>query len=272
MNTVSRRRFLATTAALSCGPALVGGRTSHAAPAWSDIRQAGPFVCRATFPLDEYEELLGELPALEKEVHRVLAVRPPRRPIDVFLLGDRLEHRRFMNENFPKVPYRRALFVKQRGQARVYAYRQPELAVDLRHECTHAILHSELDLVPLWLDEGIAEYFEVAPDERAFDHPHFSALKWNMRLGMVRTIGALEEKHDLTEMNGFDYRFSWAWTHFMFHGPQMAYGVLLDFLADVRRGSPPGLFSERMAGVLPDATDRMIGHFKNWKRPAGGPV
>ncbi|GIT30210.1 MAG: hypothetical protein Ct9H300mP1_22560 [Planctomycetaceae bacterium] len=32
---------------------------------------------------------------------------------------------------------------------------------DLRHEFTHGVLHSSLKRVPLWLDEGLAEYFEV---------------------------------------------------------------------------------------------------------------
>lgn len=267
MKALSRRRFLATTAALGCASVVLDPRRAAAAPAWTDVRQAGPFVCRGTFPLDEHEPLINELPELQRELNRVLAIRPPRQPIDVFLLGDRLEHRKLLHENYPKVPYRRALFVKSSGHCRVYAYRQTDLAVDLRHECTHALLHSELDLVPLWLDEGIAEYFEVAPDERAFDHPHFSALKWNMRLGLVRTIEALEKNHDLSDMDGTDYRFSWAWTHFMFHGPQAAYQELLGFLGDVRRGAAPGQFSDRLAKSMPDATERMIQHFKHWRRP-----
>jgi hypothetical protein len=159
------------------------------------------------------------------------------------------------------------LFVKKSGHCQVYAYRQPELDVDLRHECTHALLHSELDIVPLWLDEGIAEYFEVAPDQRAFAHPHFGVLKWNMRMGLVRTIDDLEKNSDLSEMNGTDYRFSWAWTHFMFHGPEAAYSELLSFLGDVRRGAAPGRFSERLAKTMPDAPDRLIQHFRHWQSP-----
>jgi hypothetical protein len=269
LGAISRRRFFTTSTAVGLGSIALMARRGQASPAWSDVRQSGPFVCRATFPLAECESLLGELPDLEKELGRVLAVQPPRRPVDVFLLGDRLEHRKFLKENFPSVPYRRALFVKQGAQARVYAYRQPELDVDLRHECTHALLHSDLDLVPLWLDEGIAEYFEVAAGERAFDHPNSRSLKWNMRLGMVRTIVSLEEKHDLSEMSGYDYRFAWAWTHFLLHGPQIAYEQLLSFLGDVRRGVPPGLFSERLDRALPEATSQLIEHFKHWQRPAG---
>ena len=43
----------------------------------------------------------------------------------------------------------------------VYTYWGNRIQQDLRHELTHAILHSVLKDVPLWLDEGLAEYFEV---------------------------------------------------------------------------------------------------------------
>jgi hypothetical protein len=45
----------------------------------------------------------------------------------------------------------------------VFAYRGEDFETDLRHECTHALLNAALPVVPLWLDEGLAEYFEVLP-------------------------------------------------------------------------------------------------------------
>ena len=59
------------------------------------------------------------------------------------------------------MPYRPALFILEGGSPGVYTYRKPDLDIDVRHECTHALLHSALPVVPLWLDEGIAKYFEV---------------------------------------------------------------------------------------------------------------
>ena len=40
------------------------------------------------------------------------------------------------------------------------------LRTDLRHELTHALLHGVLKDVPLWLDEGLAGFFELPPDAR----------------------------------------------------------------------------------------------------------
>lgn len=259
---------------------------SCAAESWVDTRQVGPFVCHATFPLDEYAMLFAELPELQRELSRTLGLPPARVPISIFIFADEGEHREFLTKHYGHVPYRRALFVKEGGQAGVYAYRHAELDIDLRHESTHALLHSVLPTVPLWLDEGLAEYFEVPPARRAFDHPHFDSLRWNMRLGMVQSVERLEQRELLGDMSGYDYRYSWAWVHFMLHGPEPAHRVLVKYLASIERGgmarnSIDGVqqvtYVERadsvnerqsiaklLADEVPSPTDRMVQHFKYW--------
>jgi hypothetical protein len=267
MKLLCRRTFLKTASAVvGASSAITVPTRVLASPVLSDVCQVGPFVCRATFSIGKEVDALDGLPELQRELQRVLAVAPPQEPIDVFLFGDQTEYGKFLQEHFPEVPYRRALFVRKNRQSSVYVYRQESLDIDLRHECTHALLHSGLDVVPLWLDEGLAEYFEVAPEKRAFGHPHFRSLKWNMRLGMMRTIDALEQRSDLSEMDTYDYRFSWAWTHFMLHGPQAAYNELLAFLDAIRRGAVPGQLSGRLSLAMPDATEQMIRHFKHWRQ------
>jgi len=260
---LSRRGFLAGGAALWASAAF----PSHAATAtWIDHRSDGPFHCHATFPLGDLSPLFQELSALEAELQRTLAMPPAQQPVDVYLLENEQEHRELLEQLYPRVPYRRALYVQRSGKGNVYAYRHSELAIDLRHECTHALLHTNLPMVPLWLDEGLAEYFEMPARERASEHPHFSKLRWNLRFGMVRDLHSLEGCRDLAEMGGAEYRFAWAWVHFMLHGPLPAHRVLVQFLTDIRHGNPPGQLSERLARAVPDAEKQMVQHFKRWRR------
>lgn len=238
---------------------------SLAADAWIDTRSIGPFVCQATFPLTECEPLLLELPDLQRELTRTLGTPPARKPIGIFLFSTSAQHQAYIEQHFPQVPYRRALFIKEGDQAGVYAYRHAELDVDLRHECTHALLHGVLPVVPLWLDEGLAEYFEVPAASRAFDHPHYDSLRWNMRLGMVRSMESLEQRTELAEMGAFDYRYSWAWVHFMLHGPKSAHRTLVAYLAKIQQGEQPGRLSEQLAAAVPQPTEKMIQHFKHWR-------
>lgn len=239
---------------------------AEAADPWVDTRQVGPFICQATFSLTEYEPLLAELQTLERELQRTLGVDPATDPIFVYLFSDAEAHREYLQKQYPDVPYRPALFVKEGGQANVYAYRHDKMDDDLRHECTHALLHASLPIVPIWLDEGLAKYFEVPENERSFEHPNFFWLRWNMRVGLISSMEELEHCRDLTEMGASEYRYAWAWVHFMLHGPEEAHTVLVQYLADIRRGVPAGQLSDRMADALPRPTDHMVRHFKHWHR------
>jgi hypothetical protein len=173
------------------------------------------------------------------------------------------------------VPYRRALYVQSKGSAAVYAFRHPDLAIDLRHECTHALIHASLPGVPLWLDEGLAEYFEMPQEERAFGHPSLAAVRWNLRLGMRRSIESLEAATDLGQMGGVEYRFSWAWVHFMLHGPVAAHRALVQQLAEIGRDGSTAMpmsttpLSSRLRSAIPNLDERMVHHFEKWRRAAG---
>ena len=265
MARLSRRTFLAVGGSALAGSWLTG-TPCRAAVAWQDSRSHGPFHVQATFPLGDLRPLFDELSALELELQRTLAVPPPQQKIDVYLLHDQASHKQVLAQLFPRVPYRRALYVKRGGQAVVYAYRHPELAIDLRHECTHSLLHASLPMVPLWLDEGLAEYFEVAAPQRAFGNPHHGKLRWHRRFGMIRTIESLEECGDLSEMGALEYRFAWAWVHFMLHGPLPAHRELVHFLADIGRGNPPGRLSQRLRRAVPRLESQFEAHFKQWSR------
>jgi hypothetical protein len=235
------------------------------AAGWRDERALGPVVCRADFPLDDYEGVLRDLANVQQDLMRSLAVAPASEPIELYLFHDKQTYQSYMKGRFPTVPMRRALFIKGAGPGRVFVYRHAELAIDVRHEGTHALLHAALPMVPLWLDEGLAEYFEVAPAERAYGNPHLTALRWDLRLGNVPRIAKLEQNRDLSEMNGTDYRHAWAWVHFMLHGPKEAHDELASFLGDIHAGTPPGKLSVRLERSLPGVERRLVAHFANWK-------
>jgi hypothetical protein len=261
MPVCSRRRFLTIGSALA-GGLLRAAPPAHAAPVWVDERQAGPFIFHSTFPLNAHDQLFDDLPTLQHELRAALAVAPPREPIYVHLLANQSQHEAYVRERFPSIPYRRALFVKHAHQLNVFAYDQADLATDLRHECTHALLHSDLATLPLWLDEGLAEYFETPSADRPAGCPHLDELEWSLRLGIVVDVRALEKKRELTELTALDYRFAWAWSHFLLHGPSAGHRELTAFLTDLRRGTPAGTLSERLATATPKPTEQLLRHFR----------
>ncbi|MGL4514522.1 MAG: hypothetical protein ACRCT8_15645 [Lacipirellulaceae bacterium] len=265
---VTRRDALA--AGIACWSALALGGLAPAAPAtagkpeWVDQRQVGPFAFRSTTPLAEAELAEADLAELERELRRVLAISPLRRGIEVLVLRDADEHRRTVAALHPTAPYRRALFVRRGDVATVLVYRHAELSIDLRHEGTHGLLHGDLPNLPLWLDEGLAEYFEAPGAERAAGAHHYDRVVWDFRLGRQKSLKDLESKRDLAQLSPADYRQAWAWTHFLLHGPGAATAALWAFLTDLRRGQAAGDLSERLYASLPDAEERRVAHFKHW--------
>jgi hypothetical protein len=262
---LSRRRFLRSFVGTLGASAML--RLADAAePAWIERAEYGPFQCVSAFPLAPLGATFAELTQLERELQRTLAAPPMSSRVEILLLADEASYRRYMHELYPRVPYRRALYVKRGGRGAVYAFWHDQLPIDLRHECTHALLHASLPEVPLWLDEGLAEYFEMPQSERAFGHPHLAAVRRHTRLGFVRTVDSLENIHDLAAMGGMEYRFSWAWVHFMLHGPVAAHRSLVAQMARIRRGENPGSLADRLQAAVPELDHRMIQHFRSWQR------
>ena len=237
-----------------------------AAQGWTDVRVAGPFVCRADFPMQGLERLLGELAGLQNDLAANLGVRGPAESIELYLFRDEQSYRRYLAHYLPNMPYRRALFFKGEGPGKVLVHRGTDFEIDIRHECTHALLHSTLPMVPLWLDEGLAEYFELPPERRAHGNPYLRSIKWNVHFGLVPRLDKLEREGDFSKLDRNDYRNSWAWVHFMLLGPPEAKAELTQFLADIQASSPPGMLSERLAARVPDLAHQFSDHFKDWRQ------
>jgi len=234
---------------------------------WPDSRKLDPIVYRADFKLDALAFDFQEITALGRELRRTLGIPAPREPVEVYLFGTQAAYARHLRSVLGQAPDRRAMYVKAAGRGRVYVYVSDELATDLRHECTHALLHAALRDAPLWLDEGLAEYFEVPADQRAFDNPHLGALlRSNIAWEYAPPLAELESRRDLGELTPDDYRHAWAWVHFMFHGPQAGHEELVEYLAELDHRGSPGLLGPRLRGRIPDLERQFLLHFKRWER------
>ena len=233
---------------------------------WTDSRVAGPLICRADFSLTPDESTLRELAQLQLDLVRQLGIPPAAEPIEVYLFHDRATYARYISRFVPGAPYRRAIYAKGRGPGRVFAYRGEQFETDLRHECTHALLHAALPSVPLWLDEGLAGCFELPAERRALDSPHLAGVSADARCGIVPSLEALEKKGKLAEMGQIEYRDAWAWVHFMLYGPAPARQALTAYLADLRQQTAAEELGPRLRDRMPDLEEQFAKHFQTWRR------
>jgi hypothetical protein len=234
---------------------------------WVDQRTAGEFEIRSEFELTDSEgrDLVAEIGRLRRDVESLLAIRASEEPIQVNLFRTSSTYRQHLAQRVPEAMSRPALYVKGADIARVYVFRRRGFATDVRHECTHAVLHNALPFVPLWLDEGFAEYFETEPENRSSGHPHLRSLKRSILFRWKPDLSRLESLTDLSQMGEEEYRESWAWAHFMLHGPAEVRQTLSDYLYDIEQGVDEGRLSERLRLVDPNIERRLIVHFRNWE-------
>jgi hypothetical protein len=197
---------------------------------------AGQLVIHAEFPIAEQHRLIRDLEALRTDVSQDLGLPISDEPVHLYLFETTEAYERFVARQFPAFPARRAFFVETDTTLSVYAVWQERIAEDLRHETTHGYVHAVVPTVPLWLDEGIAEYFE-RPRSDGGDHAeHVALLAGRIIEGTWRPdIERLERLQAAGEMTQDDYAESWAWVHWMLRSSPERAEILQDYLADLRR-------------------------------------
>ena len=214
------------------------------------------------FKLAKDEPLVADLKALRKQVSERLELPLGTKTVTVYLFSNREQYRNYLHAAFPGYPERRAYFIQTPGkQLAVYTWWGERIQEDLRHEYTHGLLHAALESVPLWLDEGLAEYFEVAgPAPGRINTEHAQKLALAVQNGWRPDLDRLESLEKVNQTNHEDYREAWAWVHFMLHASPDTRMILLNYIHDLRTNAKPGLFHERIVAEIPDVDRRLVSY------------
>ena len=227
----------------------------------------GAFHVHCDFELAQ-EPLLQELRGITRDLWKFLRVEEPKAKVHVVLFESETEYRRYMRNYFPEVPDRRAIFLQDRGPGMLFAHWHPEIAIDLRHEVTHALLNEKAQIIPLWLDEGLAEYFENPKHSRFQANPYIAQVQEDTQTGRIPSIGQLQSKLTIEELSNEDYRHSWAWVHFMLHRSSDTRLVLVRYLEALRARNATVFDLERaLRSVTPQLEAEFKHHFQNVPTP-----
>lgn len=236
-----------------------GSRLDAALPAgfgWKNdlphrsVIRAGQLVIQADFALAEQHRLFRELEGLRTEVSQDLGLPVSDEPVHLYLFADPATYDAFAARHFPSFPVRRAFFIETDTTLAVFATWQDRIAEDLRHETTHGYLHAVVPDMPLWLDEGIAEHYELPRGHDGLHVHHAAHLSgrflegtWRLdleRLESLDAAGAMTQDH---------YAEAWAWVHWFLHTTPERRRILQEYLADLRRDGTATPLSARLAAL-----------------------
>lgn len=221
------------------------------------------FVFVSDFELNRNLPVFKELGELREQIYRELSMPPSNVQVTVYLFENQEKYERFMVAKYPDFPKRRAFFVAQPRRIGggedllVFTYWGHRIHQDLRHELTHAVLNSALKGVPLWLDEGLAEYFETPPGWKGLNSQHVEKLR---KEGFRADLDRLEKMAAVHEMTPAEYREAWAWVHLMLRSTPQAKQVLIGYLRELRTNPDPGKLAPRLASSFLSLETALRGH------------
>jgi hypothetical protein len=224
------------------------------------------YVFLYDFDLQHDLPLFQELARLRDQVYKELQLPAANTVVQVYLFEDRDRYDHFMWTKYPDLPRRRAFFVAQpRGvggaeDLLVYTYWGDRIQQDLRHELTHALLHSVLKDVPLWLDEGLAEYYETPPEWQGVNYNYLSLIRRNPERPFKPDLARLEQFSQVQQMNPAEYREAWAWVHLLLRGKPEARTALVNYVQQLRTTPNPGPLESRLTAVYPDLNEALQQH------------
>jgi hypothetical protein len=221
------------------------------------------------FKLPKDHPLLADLNRLRYDVARGLDLPPVGTEVVVYLFSTELEFKQYLTAAYPGLPHRRAYFVGTPRELAVYTFWGDRIQEDLRHEYTHGLLHASLKDVPLWLDEGLAEYFEVSGIEPGGANPEcLERLARSLSAGWRPDLKRLEGIQDFSQMKRGDYEESWAWVHFLLHSSPETRQLLQKQVAELREHGQSLPLSAQLSQLIPNYEPRFVDYVQTLSQSA----
>lgn len=211
--------------------------------------RAGPFIVFSHEQVDEDAPPIRCLQSLERDIGQALGLRPPtdEDPVEIYILKDRQDFDHFLKYYYPELPSRRAFFIAKGSQRIVYTYVSPRLEEDLRHEATHSLLRGAYGDLPLWLDEGLAEYFETDLSRPDAERSRLDLIVADLRNRWSPNLVRLESMTDISQMSQRDYREAWSWVHLCLNGSGSGKSILMSYLNQTDRAESKIRLRPRLA-------------------------
>lgn len=187
-------------------------------------------VLHSDVKLTSDDPIIQELRELRQQIAQTLELKLGENQVEVYLFKDEESYHKFLANHYPGLPPRRAYFVGTGTKLAVYTVWTEQLRVDLRHEFTHGVLHGALNYVPLWVDEGFAEYFEQPTAPGVPREDYLNELCQLLDNGWTPNLSRLEYLETVGEMQRLDYAESWAWVHWLLHHSPQSRKSLLEYI------------------------------------------
>jgi hypothetical protein len=256
-----RRSSLAFVCLLACVPL----QSAHAQSFHSVTVE--PFVIITDFPFDQGPVVRDHLVRLGQQFEKDLGLSPLNETVKIYLLKNPETYRKLLLAVMPQLrpgdTQRHGLFLRRQGElSSMFILWSDHVGTSLRHEYVHAALGANVPSPPIWLDEGLACFYEA-------NDTHSSKTRYCQRLepriaarGWRPDLARLEGLKNMPEMGPMEYAESWAWVHLLLNGSPESRSLFQAYLANLRQPGSATLSSSLSRG-MPDLESVWREHFRN---------
>lgn len=203
----------------------------------------------------------GQLDDVQRELRELLGIQTSGHSVQIVMFSGRKRYLEYLAGQIQDARYRKAIFYRNQDVSQIYVYQSPDLMTDVRHEFTHALLHQHLPFVPLWIDEGLAEFMETPQSARSGTLRAKNA-RWRARLGALPRLTDIEGFPSARELTAEDYRDSWTWVFFLLNESPDSRQTFKSYLDVIASGEAPGQFSQFLKHRDPGAEKRINSYFR----------
>jgi hypothetical protein len=212
---------------------------------WQAQEQLEQFHVYSTVPLDQLKQQLTSLKRLSMQIEETLQIKLASSPIHIVILEDQDALSRYAARITPEAPSRRALYLRHRGPGLVLTYSHSDWIRDARHECTHALLDASGLALPVWQDEGLAEYFETVGNDPTRHSAHLQGLRSEVRYGQIVDMERLERLPNHQELDSKEYRDAWGAIVMLLHSSESSRKMYQAYLRDQQSKRATRLLSKQ---------------------------
>ena len=232
---------------------------------WESQFQYRQYRVHSQVPVQNIAAGIKNLDSLKQALGNELQIELSDQPIELHIFSTQKNYRSYVGPRVPEAVNRPAVFVKGPDALWVYVVYHRNWEIDLRHEMTHAHLHACLPYLPIWLDEGLAKYFEVPDSKQGFNKTLHQNLVWRLRFRRGIRSAELEKLNSLEEVRPEHYRDSWAWVYYFLHSSLENRRFFQKYLQEIQAEEVPGAFFENLSRFSPDYKRQVIHFYRNLK-------
>lgn len=231
------------------------------------VTHAKRFQFVADYRFTQSRQAGTELESLAQQLWSELMIPDKRTPVRIYLFSTQDAFSVYVRKHIPTLTQadtnRTAMFLLRNDKPYIFAVATSELMLNLRHEFVHVLLNTAHENLPIWLDEGLAEYYEVKDREQ----PEFRKLLARQnRLFWKPGIGRLERLKTMSQMGIVEYAEGWSWVHLLMEGPKASRHVIPEYLSNLRKGARSPSISDRIAATEIDAAGSWNRQYRSSRR------